>query len=139
LLILWFSLIWAETFVYFVGSISPHYIIGIAVAAGYFGMCMIVEGFFIVFYEIGWWIRWIGYITPHRYAFRAFMRNEYAPIQVNQTIDGQQVILNGSYILEFYGYNDAIIQTVGGDLAVLMAFAISFLFCFYLVCEFYWK
>jgi hypothetical protein len=48
LLILWMCLIVAETFVYFVASVSPHYIIGIAVAAGFFGLCMTVMGFFIV-------------------------------------------------------------------------------------------
>lgn len=31
MLILWLCLIWAECFVYFVASFSPHYIIGIAV------------------------------------------------------------------------------------------------------------
>ena len=80
-LILWLSLIFAETFQLFVAAISPHYIIGIAGAAGFFGLCMIVEGFFIIFTEIGWYIRWLGYITPHRYSFRAFMRNEYQSIQ----------------------------------------------------------
>ena len=57
---LWASLIFAETFVFMVSSISPHYIIGIAAAAGFFGMAMTVEGFFVVFNEIGWWIRWLG-------------------------------------------------------------------------------
>ena len=54
LLALWCSLIFAECFVLLVGAISPHYIIGIAAAAGFFGLCMIVEGFFIVFDTIGW-------------------------------------------------------------------------------------
>ena len=138
-LILWLCLIYAETFVYMVGSISPHYIIGIAVSAGFFGMCMVVEGFFIVFEEIGWWIRWVGYITPHRYAFRAFMRNEYNSILFNETINGEQVVLNGSAILDFYGYNDSIVQSIGGDIGILFAFAMSYLLCFYLICEFYWR
>jgi len=138
-LCLWFSLIFAETFVFFVGSISPHYIIGIACAAGFFGLCMVVEGFFIVFYNIGWWIRWIGYITPHRYSFRAFMRNEYGPIMFNETVNGVLVTLNGTAILDFYGYNEGYVQSVGGDLGILWAFALSYLIMFYLVLEFYWK
>jgi len=140
LLTLWLSLIFAETFTYFVASISPHYIIGIAVAAGFFGMCMIVEGFFIVFYDIGWWIRWIGYVTPLRYSFRAFMRNEYATIYaVTALPDGTSYILNGTEILDFYGYNDAYIQSIGGDLGILVLFSFSYIVMFYLVSEFYWK
>jgi len=84
LLALWTSLIFAECFVLLVGALSPHYIIGIAAAAGFFGLCMVVEGFFIVFGTIGWcdiylniqapiltpsidicsrWIRWMGYVS----------------------------------------------------------------------------
>jgi len=140
LLCLWFSLIFAETFVYLVGSISPHYIIGIAGAAGFFGMCMVVEGFFIVFYDIGWWIRWMGYITPHRYSFRAFMRNEYTTINVTTVMsDNTTYYLNGSAILDFYGYHGGYIQSVGGDLGILLAFALAYSIMFYMVCEFYWK
>jgi len=144
LLCLWMSLIYAECFVYFVASISPHYIIGIALAAGFFGLCMTVEGFFIVFNQIGWWIRWIGYITPHRYGFRAFMRNEYATISVPFTDPNnpsQVVFANGTAVLAFYGFEDPDLQiySIGGDVGVMFAFACSYLLLFYLVCEFYWK
>ena len=133
LLCLWLSLVVAECFVHLVGSLSPHYIIGIAVAAGVFGICMVFEGFFIVFYDIQWYLRWIGYIDPHRYSFRAFMRNEYSTINTTE--------LNGQTILDFYGFNDSdvIIKTIGGDLGVLVGFALAYILLFYLVCEFYWR
>lgn len=134
-LCLWLSLIAAETFQLLVASVSPHYIIGIAVAAGFFGLSMIVEGFFIVFTTIGWYIRWIGYITFHRYAFRAFMRNEYATIQ-NLTAPG---FSTGQDVLDFYfPPNSIYIHTIGGDLGVLVLFAVSYLFLFWMVLEFYW-
>lgn len=51
--IIWLSLVYAETFCLFVASVSPHYIIAIAAAAGAFGLWMTVEGFFIVFTAMG--------------------------------------------------------------------------------------
>jgi hypothetical protein len=86
-------------------------------------------------------VRWLGYITPHRYSFRAFMRNEYTTINgTAYNPDGTvQFYLNGTAVLEFYGYFDCYIQTIGGDLGVLLAFSVSYIFLFYLVCEFYWK
>jgi ABC-type multidrug transport system permease subunit len=135
LLCLWFSLIFAECFVLFVGAISPHYIIGIAAAAGFFGLCMVVEGFFIVFNTIGWYIRWMGYVTPHRYSFRAFMRNEF-----NSLVDtsGNVTVPVGQDILNFYQFNDAYVQSIGGDLGIMLLFAASYVFLFWLVLEFYW-
>jgi len=103
---------------------------------------MVVEGFFIVFYDIGWWIRWLGYITGHRYSFRAFMRNEYTTLNMTTTLEnGETFYFNGTEILAFYGYynSDVIVTTIGGDLAVLLGFSIANFILFYLVCEYYWK
>ena len=46
------SLLAAEGFMCLVGAIVPHYIIGIALAAGIFGFHMLCEGFFKVKSEI---------------------------------------------------------------------------------------
>ena len=81
-------------------------------------------------------------ITPHRYGFRAFMRNEYTTISNPFTNpDGSIAFANGTAVLDFYGFNDAdvLVHTVGGDVGVMFAFACSYLILFYCVCEFYWK
>ena len=134
---LWAALVYAECFCLFVGSVSPHYIIGIAAGAGFFGLCMTVEGFFIVFDTIGWYIRWIGYVTPHRYSFRAFMRNEFTGLYgVNATGGSVNV---GQPILDFYfPPGTTYIESVLGDIGVAFLFALSYIFLFYLVLEYYW-
>ena len=136
--ILWLSLVYAEAMVLMVGSFSPHYIIGIALAAGLFGLFMVVMGFFIPFTEIGWWIRWIGYCTPHRYSWKAFMINEFGSIG-NMTATG---FPTGQAVLDFYfgtvpgAAGGNLVYSVGGLCGILIAFAAAFLVVMWLVLQF---
>ena len=52
----------AEAFVGVVAALVPHYIIGMAVAAGVFGMFMLVAGFFIQKADIKPWWLWTYYV-----------------------------------------------------------------------------
>ncbi|XP_075247722.1 uncharacterized protein LOC142340861 isoform X2 [Convolutriloba macropyga] len=75
---LFLSLICAESLMHVLSASTPHYIIGIALGAGFFGMFMLAEGFMVPKDAIpGWWI-WAHYIAFHTYSFRSFMYNQYS-------------------------------------------------------------
>src|SRR5690606_8818850 len=58
LLVLWLSLIVAESLMAVFSAIVPHYIIGIALGAGFYGFCMLCEGFLLVRDDIPPWFIW---------------------------------------------------------------------------------
>ena len=50
---------------------------GVAAGAFTYGGFMVVQGFFIRVEDIGWWWRWMHWISMHSYAFSAVMYNEF--------------------------------------------------------------
>jgi hypothetical protein len=84
-------------------------------------------------------MRWIGYISPVRYAFRALARNEFLPIsQPFLNGDGTVGFTNGLEVLEFYDLSNSssnMVQTVGGDVGILFSFVAAYLLLLYLACE----
>jgi len=77
LLILFLALLVAEGFVCFISAIVPHFIIGIAFAAGAYGFFMLCNGFFQLKPDIPDWFIWIYYMGFHTYVFRASIVNEF--------------------------------------------------------------
>ena len=74
---LFLSLYAAESMVVAISTIVPSFIVGIAIAAGAFGMFMLVCGFFLLADNIpNYWI-WAHYISQDKYSFEAFMYNEF--------------------------------------------------------------
>eukprot|EP00465_Bigelowiella_longifila_P011906 CAMPEP_0185253788 /NCGR_PEP_ID=MMETSP1359-20130426/2388_1 /TAXON_ID=552665 /ORGANISM="Bigelowiella longifila, Strain CCMP242" /LENGTH=188 /DNA_ID=CAMNT_0027836215 /DNA_START=150 /DNA_END=716 /DNA_ORIENTATION=- len=82
LLTLFVSLLIAEGFMFLMAVLVPHYIVGIALAAGLFGFFMLCQGFFIVKSQIPPWFIWGYYIAFTTYSFRIFMHNELVPLWV---------------------------------------------------------
>ena len=60
-----------------IGSAVPHYIIGIAIGAGIFGMFMLCEGFMVPRDSIpDYWI-WGYYLGFHTYSFQSFIYEQF--------------------------------------------------------------
>ncbi|RLN58753.1 hypothetical protein BBJ29_004221 [Phytophthora kernoviae] len=78
LLNLTLSLIAAESLMHLLGAAVPHYIMGIALGAGLFGMFMLCEGFMVPFADMPVYWKWGYYIAFHTYSFEAFMYEHFS-------------------------------------------------------------
>eukprot|EP00644_Phytophthora_capsici_P014775 jgi/Phyca11/553481/estExt2_Genewise1Plus.C_PHYCAscaffold_530195 len=78
LLNLTLSLIAAESLMHLLGAAVPHYIMGIALGAGLFGMFMLCEGFMVPFSDMPVYWKWGYYIAFHTYSFESFMYEHFS-------------------------------------------------------------
>ncbi|KAI9914491.1 hypothetical protein PsorP6_007143 [Peronosclerospora sorghi] len=74
------SLIAAESLMHLLGAAVPHYIMGIALGAGLFGMFMLCEGFMVPYDDMPVYWRWGYYIAFHTYSFESFMYEHFSAI-----------------------------------------------------------
>jgi len=72
------SLITAESMMHLLGAAVPHYIVGIALGAGLFGMFMLCEGFMVPFAAIPAYWKWGYYMAFHTYSFESFMYEHFS-------------------------------------------------------------
>ncbi|KAI9982211.1 hypothetical protein PInf_008106 [Phytophthora infestans] len=113
LLNLFLSLVVAESMMHVIGAAVPHYIIGIALGAGVFGMFMLCEGFMVPRDSIpDYWI-WGYYLAFHSYSFESFVFKQFE----NETSDAAKGILTK------YGMEDV---DVTRDMLLLIVYIIAF-------------
>ncbi|KAG7377013.1 hypothetical protein PHYPSEUDO_012332 [Phytophthora pseudosyringae] len=95
LLNLFLSLVVAESMMH-VGAAVPHYIIGIALGPGVFGMVMLCEGFMVPCDSIpDYWI-WGYYLAFHSYSFGSFVFKQFE----NETSDEGIMVAYGNECMD---------------------------------------
>eukprot|EP00939_MAST-03C_sp_MAST-3C-sp1_P004967 g4967.t1 len=119
LLNLYVSLLVAEAFMCVMASVVPHFIIGIALAAGLFGFFMLVEGFFLVKDDIPPWFIWGYHIAFHTYSFRIFMFNEFEDLG---SLDSTR-FMTGEDVVKYYAADDT---SVLEGFVILLAYLLFF-------------
>ncbi|KAL3660400.1 hypothetical protein V7S43_014553 [Phytophthora oleae] len=72
------SLVTSESMMHLLGAAVPHYIMGIALGAGLFGMFMLCEGFMVPFAAIPAYWKWGYYLAFHTYSFESFMYEHFS-------------------------------------------------------------
>jgi len=119
-LVMWSVYLFTETLTLACGVMVPHYLIGILNVLTIACTGMSVEGYFIQFNEVGSVVQWLGYITPNRYSFRAFMLNEFQTIG-NLT---SEFYPTGQDYLNYYDIQDGAIQDYTGNFFISLAFVL---------------
>lgn len=107
---LFLSFMVAESMMLLIASVVPVFIVGIAVGAFAFGASMVMQGFFIKVEEIGWYWRWMHYISLHTYSFSALMYVQFHD-RVFPCGSGTMWACTGGYVdgddvLKMYDFDD---------------------------------
>lgn len=126
LLNLFLSLVIAESLMRLIGALVPHYIIGITLAAGLYGLFMVCEGVMVPKKAIpDYWI-WVYYMAFHSYSFRSFMYGEF----------GESTDINAKVVLNKYDVENV---NISNDMIVLACYAVVVQILYTLVLYFFHK
>merc|ERR1712176_829255 len=107
---LWFflnmflSLICVEALAQLVSHLVPHFIIGIGMLAGIYGLFMLLQGFMVVPSEFPNWLKWSYNIAFHTYSWRTFMFSEFHGQEFPDA--ERQGLEKGDTVLELYEIED---------------------------------
>lgn len=114
----------AEALAQLISHIVPHFIIGMALVAGFYGMFMLLQGFMLVPSEFPNWLEWSYYIGFHTYSWRTFMYKEF------YGQDYPDAGMTGTDILKTYEIDDV---NPTHDMIVLIGYAAVIHFFSFLV------
>ncbi|ETK71039.1 hypothetical protein F441_22154 [Phytophthora nicotianae CJ01A1] len=110
LLNLTLSLVTSESMMHLLGAAVPHYIMGIALGAGLFGMFMLCEGFMVPFAAIPTYWKWGYYLAFHTYSFESFMFEHFSQVDTQEAWD----------LLKSYGMENV---NVSRNMLILVGYA----------------
>lgn len=128
--------------VYVVTSIALGMFIGIMVpsakAGEVFGPLSVViftifGGNLVNLDSVTWAVRWLSYVSPVNYAYKAFFQNEFEPLVFNADMGGK---LLGSQVISKYSLDDI---AVWPCIAILAAHGIVYLIAGYIVMRYFKK
>ncbi|KAK4537867.1 hypothetical protein CDCA_CDCA14G3892 [Cyanidium caldarium] len=124
----------AEALMLFISILVPIAILAIAMGAAAYGAFMLTGGFFAAFSNIGWWVRWIGYLSLHTYGFGSFMANNFNDqTGYSYTVVGQTVPLTGGEVLSLF---DILFTNIWLNSGVLIAMIAIYRLCAYMALRF---
>lgn len=113
------SLVCAEALAQLVSHIVPHFIIGIGLVAGLYGLFMLLQGFMLVPSEFPNWLSWSYHCAFHTYSWRSFMVSEFRD-EVYPDAE-MQGLGSGNDILELYEIDDV---NRSNDMVSLVVYAL---------------
>ncbi|KAL6756149.1 ABC-2 type transporter-domain-containing protein [Haematococcus lacustris] len=97
----------------------------------------VFSGFFINSQSLGWWFRWISFVSPMKYAFIALAKNEFSGLRLecdeaasNASTCGPDGTWAGESVITLLGFDD--LGTVGFNAGILFLLANGFLAMAYL-------
>jgi len=116
-------------------AVVPVYIIGMALAAGTYGMFMLTEGFFVILKDLPKWYIWSYYIGFHTYTFEMFMYNEFHDLAIS--CDSSPCTYpNGMAVLQEYEMDKV---NMGADIGILITHMVLYRLIFYCILKFFHK
>jgi hypothetical protein len=94
-----------------------HFVIGIAIIAGIYGIFMLLPGFILVPSDFPGWLTWTYNIAFHTYSWRSLMYNEFSGDVVFDSVE----FPTGMDVLKFYEIEDV---NPASDMIVLLIYAV---------------
>lgn len=95
---------------------------------------MVFSGFYVNLSSLGWWFRWISYISPVRYGYAAIIKNEMDGLVFHCNTGASSCIRTGDQVIRSLGIEND--PGVGVNLLILLGILGGFLLgAFY----FMWK
>mmetsp|Transcript_23111 Transcript_23111/g.82550 ORF Transcript_23111/g.82550 Transcript_23111/m.82550 type:complete len:246 (-) Transcript_23111:67-804(-) len=97
----------AESFMFAVAAVVPHYVVGMAAGAGAYGFMMLVQGFFVVPANMPVYWKWARYIAMQYWSFTAVMRDEFRGAGKFKCDEARESVFpgnacDGDAVLRFY-------------------------------------
>ncbi|CAI9785386.1 unnamed protein product [Fraxinus pennsylvanica] len=131
LIVLYMSLLSTNSFVVFVSSVVPNYILGYAAVIAFTALFFLFCGYFLDSHDIPEYWKWMHYVSTMTYPYEGLLMNEY---QTNKTFGGVEgtSILNslGIGLEEKFKWRKAYI---------MLGWAVVYRILFYIVLRFFSK
>ncbi|OVA15230.1 ABC transporter-like [Macleaya cordata] len=134
LVVLYVSLLTTNSFVVFVSSVVPNYILGYAAVIAFTALFFLFCGYFLNAHDIPNYWRWMNTISTMTYPYQGMLMNEYQTTEVfGQDLDGGDV--TGFKILE--GLDIGIKESEKWNkVFIMLGWAVLYRVLFYLVLRF---
>lgn len=131
LLVLYMSLLSTNSFVVFVSSVVPNYILGYAAVIAFTALFFLFCGYFANSHEIPPYWRWMHYVSTMTYPYEGLLMNEY---QNDQTFGG----ISGFNILEILAIGTKK-YLKWHKVYIMLGWAVLYRVLFYVVLRFFSK